>query len=90
MKKIILLLSVFFTLAASAQTIDSTHEKEYTLKLNDAKIKMLYQTLEVSRSATMSSQIPMIDGVQNIKNIDSLQEILRKTYQNQADTTKKK
>lgn len=90
MKNIISFLAIVISLSASAQ--DSTNEKQYKINLTESQINTLYQTLETSRNAVMTSTLPMNEGVPVLKNIDSLQSFLRKEYQSQSqsDSTKTK
>jgi len=79
MKKILIIAAILFTLSASAQKKDSV-EKQYEIKLNESQIQMFYKTLEVSKQAIQQSTIPMNTGLETIKDVDSLQAVIRKVY----------
>jgi len=76
MKKNLIIAAILFTLSASAQKKDST----YDIKLNESQIQMFYKTLEVSKQAIQQSTILMNTGIETIKEVDSLQAVIRKVY----------
>lgn len=84
MKKLLTITALFMLFSFKTNNV-----KQYNVKLDENQIQMAYQTLEVCKQAIHTSQIPMNQGEQVIKNIDSLQTILRNTYKTQQDTTKK-
>lgn len=84
MKKL-LIITALFTLFS----FTTNKEKQYNVQLSESQIQMAYQTLEACKQAVHTSQIPMVQGEQLLRNIDSLQHILSITYKNQQDTTKK-
>jgi hypothetical protein len=79
MKKIITVIAVLFSFSTIAQKKDSV-EKVYEVKLNESQIQMFYKTLEVSKQAIQQSTIPMNTGLETIKEVDSLQAVIRKVY----------
>lgn len=85
MKKIITLVAILLSLSSIAQKADST-EKVYEIKLNENQIQIFYKALDISKQAIQTSSIPMNTGIETIRNVDSLQTIIRKVY---ADKNKK-
>lgn len=85
MGKIITIITLLSSFSTIAQKKDSV-ENNYEIKLNESQVQMFYKTLEVSKQAIQTSTIPMNTGIETIRNVDSLQTIIRKVY---ADKNKK-
>jgi len=85
MKKLITIVALLLSLSTIAQKKDSA-EKVYEIELNENQIQMFYKALDISKQAIQVSSIPMNTGLETIRNVDSLQTIIRKVY---ADKNKK-
>ena len=65
-------------------------EREFTFKLTNSQVGLLYQSLENSKQSVLQSTVPTNQGVTLIKNIDSCESIIKIQYNEQLkDTTKK-
>lgn len=69
-----------------------TGEKEYSFKMHEGEVVMLYNTLQYSKQVLLKSTAPFSEVVQAVQNIDSLTKVIVTQYQLQLpkDTTKKK
>lgn len=85
MKKLITIVALLLSLSTIAQKKDSV-EKVYEIELNENQIQIFYKALDISKQAIQTSGIPMNTGLETIRNVDSLQTIIRKVY---ADKNKK-
>lgn len=86
-KPFMLLVLVVATIAV---LLSADKPKEYTIKLNNNQIVLLYNTLGFAKTAMMTSRTPAVEVYDASTAIDSLQSTIKAQYLAQVDTAKKK
>lgn len=92
MKKVLIITGFFLAaLTTTAQTkTDTTKQKEYSIKLTENQLQVLWSSLEFSKQNLQTSQAPANEVNSVNAAITALQGIIKEQYAAQSDTTKKK